>query len=135
MLEMGYGRLELAAAVVGEGLRPLLPKPCPPAYAQLMAACWAKDPAGRPTFEAVIRSLEQIVQGLGTWEQEQQAMQAVGLGKGIGGQGTDVVSSGRWPAPPTALQDMSHRPVMPAPRAVCMLSCLLTPGDGGGHAP
>lgn len=53
MLEMGYGRQELAAAVCAEGLRPLLPRSCPPGFSALMNACWAKEPTLRPSFSQV----------------------------------------------------------------------------------
>ena len=63
VLEMGYGRQELAAAVAAEGLRPLLPKRCPPGYAALMAACWEREPAARLSFVEVAAALERILQG------------------------------------------------------------------------
>ncbi|KAG2450587.1 hypothetical protein HYH02_004427 [Chlamydomonas schloesseri] len=58
VLEMGYGRQELAAAVCAEGLRPLLPRACPPGFAALMNACWAKAPAERPSFAQVLAALD-----------------------------------------------------------------------------
>ncbi|EFJ49861.1 hypothetical protein VOLCADRAFT_117001, partial [Volvox carteri f. nagariensis] len=54
VLEMGYGRMELAAAVCAEGLRPLLPRPCPPAWGELMGACWRREPGERPGFSQVM---------------------------------------------------------------------------------
>ncbi len=50
VLEMGYGRQELAAAVVAEGLRPTLPSHCPPVFAETMKACWELNPSARPSF-------------------------------------------------------------------------------------
>lgn len=49
VLEMGYGRQELAAAVAAEGLRPTVPPGTPPALRALLRACWAADPAARPS--------------------------------------------------------------------------------------
>ncbi len=72
VLEMGYGRQELAAAVAAEGLRPLLPKQAPPAYAALLNACWHTDAAQRPSFEAVREALAQLLGGLGAWEKVEQ---------------------------------------------------------------
>eukprot|EP00052_Salpingoeca_macrocollata_P011384 m.87680 g.87680 ORF g.87680 m.87680 type:complete len:1055 (-) comp18030_c0_seq5:27-3191(-) len=41
------------AEVLAAGQRPPLPPNCPPDYALLMQACWAGDPAARPTFRAI----------------------------------------------------------------------------------
>ncbi|KAG2437968.1 hypothetical protein HXX76_005583 [Chlamydomonas incerta] len=60
VLEMGYGRQELAAAVCAEGLRPLLPRSCPPGFAALMNACWAKEPRERPSFSQVVDALDKL---------------------------------------------------------------------------
>eukprot|EP00803_Ostreobium_quekettii_P000296 evm.model.scf_158.8 EVM.evm.TU.scf_158.8 scf_158:94407-100607(-) len=61
VLEMGYGRQELAVAVAAEGLRPSLPKGgMPPGYAELMRACWNVDPGSRPTFPEVCKALNSI---------------------------------------------------------------------------
>ncbi|KXZ48955.1 hypothetical protein GPECTOR_24g245 [Gonium pectorale] len=72
VLEMGYGRLELAAAVAAEGLRPCLPRRCPPGFAGLMRACWELDPAARPSAEQVVAALEELVtRELPAWEAAQ----------------------------------------------------------------
>jgi hypothetical protein len=52
-LAAGCCRQELASAVVGEGLRPTLPKQSPPGYAELLSACWHMDPSKRPAFQQV----------------------------------------------------------------------------------
>ena len=49
VLEMGYGRQELAAAVAAEGLRPTLPLDTPPAVQALLQRCWEAKPAQRPS--------------------------------------------------------------------------------------
>ena len=53
VLEMGYGRQELAAAVVAEGLRPTLPDVCPSIFADLIRGCWSLDPSKRPSFAQI----------------------------------------------------------------------------------
>lgn len=57
ILEMGYGRQELAAAVVSEGLRPILSPTTPDAMLTVLDAGWHEDPAQRPTFEAISRDV------------------------------------------------------------------------------
>lgn len=69
ILDMGYGRQELAAAVVGEGLRPLQPAGLPPALALLLDRCWAADPHERPSFVQIADELRHIQAKL---EAEQQ---------------------------------------------------------------
>ena len=48
--------------VIEKGERPPLDAACaagmPPAYKALMQACWAADPAARPTFEIVSEKLK-----------------------------------------------------------------------------
>uniref|UniRef100_A0A061SFA0 Protein kinase and pp2c-like domain-containing n=1 Tax=Tetraselmis sp. GSL018 TaxID=582737 RepID=A0A061SFA0_9CHLO len=58
VLEMGYGRAELAAAVASEGLRPLLRGDTPPALASLLEACWRLDPRERPTVRQALQELD-----------------------------------------------------------------------------
>ena len=57
VLEMGYGRQELAAAVAAEGLRPTLHPCTPPALAALLQACWERQPEARPIAAAVAEQL------------------------------------------------------------------------------
>lgn len=53
-------RQELAAAVVGEGLRPLAAATTPPPLQGLLDACWQRDPAARPTAAQVVAALSQM---------------------------------------------------------------------------
>ena len=53
-------RQELAAAVVGEGLRPLPAASTPPELQRLLEACWQRDPAARPTASEVVATLSQM---------------------------------------------------------------------------
>jgi hypothetical protein len=52
--------LQAAVGVVQKGLRPPVPPTCPPPLAELMRACWARDPAARPSFEALKGQLEEL---------------------------------------------------------------------------
>ncbi|PRW58969.1 kinase and PP2C-like domain-containing [Chlorella sorokiniana] len=60
VLEMGYGRQELAAAVAAEGLRPTLHPGTPPALAALLQACWERQPEARPAAAAVAEQLAAV---------------------------------------------------------------------------
>lgn len=74
ILEHGYGRQELAAAVAAEGLRPRLPAGgAPPGYAELMASCWALDPSQRPSAADVARRLAEIARDVHAWEEARRA--------------------------------------------------------------
>lgn len=48
-------------AICDEHYRPPIPPQCHPRLSQLMHHCWAHDPAQRPTFEAVILELNDIL--------------------------------------------------------------------------
>ncbi|GLC44203.1 hypothetical protein PLESTB_000752900 [Pleodorina starrii] len=50
----------LAYHVANAGGRPLLPSQCPAAYRGLAKACWASEPAARPTFEEVYKRLQAL---------------------------------------------------------------------------
>lgn len=76
MLEAGYGRLELAAAVAAEGLRPTLPAASPPGYNELLAACWAGRPEARPSMAQVCTALDAILAALPEWLKAQAARSA-----------------------------------------------------------
>lgn len=60
ILEMGYGRQELAAAVAAEGLRPSVAHGAPPAVIRLLRSCWDADPKRRPTAAEVTEKLEAL---------------------------------------------------------------------------
>lgn len=55
------GGLALAYAVATQGLRPPIPAYCPAEWAALMTACWAEDPAARPSFDEIQRALAAII--------------------------------------------------------------------------
>lgn len=61
VLEMGYGRQELAAAVAVEGLRPSVRGDTPGQLKQLLEACWEADPALRPTAHELRSRLLEMV--------------------------------------------------------------------------
>ncbi|GLI68583.1 hypothetical protein VaNZ11_013053 [Volvox africanus] len=75
VLELGYGRMELAAAVSAEGLRPQLPHTSPPGFAALMQWCWRSEPAERPTFSQVLGALKELAEEVVRWEPYQQQQQ------------------------------------------------------------
>ncbi|KAF8055592.1 SEC13B [Scenedesmus sp. PABB004] len=62
VLEHGYGRQELAAAVAAEGLRPSLPRGGPAGLAELLASAWQRDPAARPSAAALRDRLAGLLQ-------------------------------------------------------------------------
>ncbi|KAK2076467.1 hypothetical protein QBZ16_000992 [Prototheca wickerhamii] len=53
--------LQAAVGVVQKGLRPPLPLNCPPPLAEVMRACWVRDPRARPTFEQLKGRMEEMV--------------------------------------------------------------------------
>lgn len=53
--------LQAAVGVVQKGLRPPLPLNCPPPLAEVMRACWVRDPRARPTFEQLKVRMEEMV--------------------------------------------------------------------------
>ena len=53
-------RQELAAAVVGEGLRPLQSATLLPALGQLLDRCWAAEPGQRPSFVHIAEELRHM---------------------------------------------------------------------------
>lgn len=51
---------ELKKAVCDKHKRPKIPPTCPVPLANLIKLCWHKDPAKRPSFDNILKSLEQI---------------------------------------------------------------------------
>jgi len=51
----------LIEVVVTQEQRPEIPKECPTRLRKLITACWAQDPASRPTFEQIIPQFDQII--------------------------------------------------------------------------
>ncbi|GAB2267098.1 hypothetical protein Dimus_002082 [Dionaea muscipula] len=65
VLEMNYTQQQLTAAVVSEGLRPVLVGPClggPATLSSLIQRCWEADPNRRPSFTDILDELELICQ-------------------------------------------------------------------------
>lgn len=58
ILEMGYGRQELAIAVAVEGLRPTIASGAPPEVVALLKSCWDAVPKHRPTAADVVARLQ-----------------------------------------------------------------------------
>lgn len=47
----------MSGGIVSNTLRPPVPKWCDSAWKSLMERCWSADPAKRPTFPEIARSL------------------------------------------------------------------------------
>lgn len=58
VLEMGYGRQELAAAIAADGLLPLTKDDTPASFAAMLKACWSLHPADRPSAQQMLLSLQ-----------------------------------------------------------------------------
>lgn len=52
--------IEIADAIVKEGLRPAIPDYVPEQVASLIQQCWAEDEEVRPTFDVLVTSLTEI---------------------------------------------------------------------------
>lgn len=64
MLEMSYTEQQLTAAVVSEGLRPVLANPAsgaPSSLLSLIQRCWDRNPLDRPSFDDIIEELNIIM--------------------------------------------------------------------------
>eukprot|EP00891_Asterochloris_glomerata_P003383 jgi/Astpho2/3383/e_gw1.00054.24.1_t len=65
VLEMGYGRQELSAAIAAEGLQPLMRPDTPADLRELLESCWRLDPSKRPSAAQLEQRL-QAMQARGT---------------------------------------------------------------------
>ncbi|KAI3849486.1 hypothetical protein MKW92_040654 [Papaver armeniacum] len=64
VLEMNYSEQQLTAAVVSQGLRPVLAgseSGAPDSLAKLIQRCWDADPFNRPSFDDIIAELDPIM--------------------------------------------------------------------------
>lgn len=65
MLEMNYTEQQLTAAVVSEGLRPVLAGPdlsAPASLVSLISRCWDADPQSRASFDDIVMELDSIME-------------------------------------------------------------------------
>lgn len=53
--------------MVVDGARPPIPDWCPASYSKLMRACWAHDPAERPSFERVLEMIAKLGEDAEFW--------------------------------------------------------------------
>ncbi len=60
----GSGGVQVAYLAVEQGLRPEVPRYCPPLFAQLMRECWEEDPYMRPDFGAILERLFAMMKSL-----------------------------------------------------------------------
>ncbi|CAG9460345.1 unnamed protein product [Pedinophyceae sp. YPF-701] len=115
VLEMGYGQQELAAAVCGEGLRPLPAASTPPALQALLDRCWVADPAQRPAAAEVVATLEELLERLPADHRASTEHEEAMTLPGESSQGASVTEAaaegeaaravapaGPWPAAPWA---------------------------------
>ncbi|XP_058101226.1 protein kinase and PP2C-like domain-containing protein isoform X2 [Magnolia sinica] len=64
VLEMSYTEQQLTAAVVSEGLRPVLAGPesgAPSSLLSLIQRCWDSNPQDRPSFDEIVEELSSIM--------------------------------------------------------------------------
>eukprot|EP00177_Eucheuma_denticulatum_P003292 GFKZ01005946.1.p1 GENE.GFKZ01005946.1~~GFKZ01005946.1.p1 ORF type:complete len:1197 (+),score=199.39 GFKZ01005946.1:23-3592(+) len=54
----GMQPMQVAIAVLQQGMRPPMPAKCPVPLAKLMRACWDSDPNRRPSFAQLVEALE-----------------------------------------------------------------------------
>lgn len=65
VLEMNYTEQQLTAAVVSDGLRPVLPGPesgAPSTLLSLIQRCWDSNPQSRPSFNDIVGELSSILE-------------------------------------------------------------------------
>ncbi|KAM3338178.1 protein kinase and PP2C-like domain-containing protein isoform X1 [Capsicum galapagoense] len=65
VLEMNYTEQQLTAAIVSEGLRPVLAdlqSGAPASLVSLIERCWDKDPQNRPSFDDIVVELDSIME-------------------------------------------------------------------------
>ncbi|KAI0567154.1 Serine/threonine protein kinase [Gracilaria domingensis] len=56
----GMQPMQVGMAVLNQGLRPTIPRECPPSLAKLMRSCWDSDPSRRPSFTQLVSILEAL---------------------------------------------------------------------------
>ena len=72
--------------MVQHGLRPTPPPHTPPTLAAVMAACWHKNPAQRPSFMELVPTLETLLRQLREQESTSAAAGAAAVdGRNNGG--------------------------------------------------
>eukprot|EP01119_Soliformovum_irregulare_P012881 TRINITY_DN3370_c0_g1_i1.p1 TRINITY_DN3370_c0_g1~~TRINITY_DN3370_c0_g1_i1.p1 ORF type:complete len:2124 (-),score=675.67 TRINITY_DN3370_c0_g1_i1:56-5518(-) len=93
-------------AIVKQGLRPTIPKDCPPMLSELIQKCWRADPDERPTASEVHRCMKDIVR------MNQLERRSSG---GRRGSGNAVIISRKLSAPVMAAPKLSSIAKSPPP--------------------
>lgn len=62
---LGKDPIQVAMAVLMQGLRPEIPKGTPEPLVHMIQDCWAADPKTRPNFEEVLARIRRFKEGLG----------------------------------------------------------------------
>jgi hypothetical protein len=57
----GLNKQAIIERVARAGMRPRFPSATPKGYVELASACWAADPAARPSFKAIILQLHAML--------------------------------------------------------------------------
>lgn len=80
ILEMGYGRQELAAAVAAEGLRPTIAPGAPPGVARLLRQCWDAVPERRAAAAVVAAKLAKLA-AMNPWHDDGSSVKKSASGR------------------------------------------------------
>jgi serine/threonine protein phosphatase PrpC len=83
ILEMGYGRQELAAAVAAEGLRPTIASGASLSIVRLLRSCWDADYTRRPSAKEVAAKLAALSAQYPWAEEEEERLEATTTSKQV----------------------------------------------------
>ena len=118
VLEVGYGRAELAAAVATHGLRPDLPTGVPAAFLDLVQRCWAAEAGARPRLDEVIWTLERLYAALrDSGEAEEGVFEMESTPSGSGSESSSLPPAGPGTPPrlkKTKMQEGTALPTEPS---------------------
>lgn len=87
-----YNRQKFVDLILKENLRPTIPNKVPPAFARLIELCWAREPAKRPSWNAIVSALSRML-----GDKARRWMQTVRASHHLGSSSGSV--GGRVPSP------------------------------------